>query len=106
MHRQIMGVTDPKVKVDHKNHDTLDNRRHNLRICTNLQNCANKRGLACNNTSGNRGVSWNKISSNWRAQIRVNGKLISLGSFNKKSDAAAAYAAANRQHFGEFGGKI
>jgi len=102
-----MGVTDPRVRVYHENHDTLDNRRRtNLRICTQAQNISNRAGPQRNSTSGVRGVSFEKRRGTWRATIKVNQKAIHLGSFSDKSDAAAAYAAANRQHFGEFGGVI
>ena len=105
LHRAIMGVTDPRVRVDHRNHDTLDCRRQtNLRICTQAQNLANRSGLDANNTSGHRGVSWHKRIKKWAAHIRANGKLIHLGYFSDKAIAARVYAAANRQHFGEFGG--
>ena len=56
MHRLITGA--PKgMKVDHENHDTLDNRRFNLRICTNQQNMENRRGANVNSKTGIRGVS-------------------------------------------------
>ena len=56
MHRLIMG--EPKGKqVDHWNHDTLDNRRSNLRIVTNRQNNENRAGAYKNSKSGIRGVS-------------------------------------------------
>ena len=106
LHRVIMGVTDPKVKVDHKNHDTLDCRRDNLRPCTNAQNMANRSGLGVRNTSGFRGVSWSMRGRNWRVIIVVNGRHIHPGSFPTKIEAAAAYAEANRKYFGEFGGRI
>ena len=107
LHRKIMGVTDPRVKVDHKNHDTLDcRRRTNLRACTNAQNMQNRSGLDAKNTSKMRGVSWHKKAGKWVAQICVKGERIYLGLFIDKIMAASVYAAANRKHFGEFGGNI
>lgn len=43
MHREIMGVRDPKIEVDHVNHDGLDNQKSNLRACTRAQNRQNAR---------------------------------------------------------------
>ena len=107
LHRAIMGVTDPKIDVDHKNHDTLDcRRRKNLRICTRSQNMANRKGSQSNSISGTRGVSWHVKSGKWTACLQVNKRYIYLGVFKKKEDAAAAYAVANREHFGEFGGGL
>ena len=104
LHRAILGLTDPKVFGDHKNHDTLDNRKSNLRSVTQQQNNSNKRGPSVKNKCGIRGVSLKE--GRWRSHIRVNGKGIHLGTFHKIEDAAAAYAAANKKYFGEFGGPI
>ncbi len=98
IHRLIMGVTDPSIYVDHRNHNTLDNRRDNLRIATPTQNQANagKR----NGTSQYKGVS--RLGKKWRAMIRINGKHIHLGCFANELDAALTYQQAARKHFGEF----
>lgn len=106
LHRAIMGVTDPKIRVDHRNHDGLHCRRFNLRVCTHAQNMMNRRGPTSKNTSGMRGVSWAKNRGKWKAEIKAVGKRLFLGHFINKMDAAAAYAAANRKHFGEFGGGL
>ena len=55
MHRQIMGVIDPKSHVDHINQIPLDNRRENLRFCSMSQNKWNMRKRA-DNKSGFKGV--------------------------------------------------
>jgi hypothetical protein len=106
LHREILGLTDPGIKCDHRNHDTLDCQRHNLRISTISQNGANRKGLDARNTSGIRGVCWNKSKKKWEAGIKVKQKRIFLGRFADKSDASAAYASANRQYFGDFGGVL
>lgn len=105
LHREIMPAP-PGMVVDHINHDTLDNRKGNLRLCTSGQNNSHRKGAQKNSKSGIRGVFWHKLAGKWRAGIRVNGRTIHLGLFVNKSDAAAAYAAANREHFGEFGGGL
>ena len=56
MHRLIMAAPRGR-QVDHINHDTLDNRRENLRIVTNRQNNENRNGAYKNSKSGIRGVS-------------------------------------------------
>ena len=97
MHRLIMGVNDPKVVVDHKHHNTLDNRKENLRVCTHLENNRNRR-----KSKGRKykGVfpHWNR----WRAGIRINKKLLWLGVFSTQPEAARAYDTAALKHFGEF----
>ena len=100
MHRKIMNP--PKdMEVDHVNHDTLDNRKGNLRICTRSQNRMNREKQS-NNTSGLKGVSRYKASGKWQAQIQVNGKHIHLSFFDDKLDAARAYNKAAKELFGEF----
>lgn len=72
----------PKGKlVDHINHDTLDNRLINLRICDKSQNGLN-RVLHKNNTSGFPGVYPGRRSGSWCARIMIRGKAIFLGTFN------------------------
>lgn len=100
MHRLIMNAKGGE-QVDHKNHNKLDNRRENLRICNNQQNHAN-RPLDKNNTSGFRGVSLHKETGKWRASIQYNGKKISLGLYNNIKKAAEAYNIKARKCFGEF----
>jgi hypothetical protein len=92
----------PKGKwVDHKNGLTLDNRRQNLRLCDPWQNAHNST-LQKNNTSGFRGVSWNKQAKKWQATIRCNGKSRYLGRFDDPSIAAMVYDREARLHCGEF----
>lgn len=89
MHRVIMG--DPKNQlVDHKDGNGLNNVRDNLRICSTSQNSHNTR-MASNNTSGYKGVSWNKGNKKFQAHIAVNGKKIYIGQFSTAVDAARAY---------------
>lgn len=101
MHREIMGVTDPKILVDHRDNDGLNNQDHNLRVCTNTQNQWN-RGKAWNNKSGFKGVSFDKKRYRYRAQIRAGGDPIFLGHFEDPKDAALAYDEAAIELHGEF----
>lgn len=106
LHREILGLTDPRIKGDHRNHDTLDNRRCNLRISTQAQNVAHRGILDARNTSGFRGVSWHRQRWKWRARIMVGQKDIHIGLFKTAKSAAKAYAAANLKYFGAFGGVL
>jgi hypothetical protein len=96
MHVQIL-----KCKADHKNRNGLDNRRSNLRPCTESQNCMN-RGRYRNNRSGFKGVSWDAIHKGWRASIAVQAKCKNLGVFKLKEDAARTYNEAAKKLHGEF----
>jgi hypothetical protein len=100
MHRLLLDAPEGHV-IDHANGNTLDNRRANLRVATVRQNNINA-ATPCTNTSGYRGVSWEKEKGKWRAQIRLNGKVKRLGRFADIKDAARAYNAAAVAHFGEF----
>jgi hypothetical protein len=96
MQRVIMGGL-----ADHKSHDTLDNRRQNLRPCTTEQNNLNTRGYG--RASNFKGVSWDKETRKWHARIRTKGRCISLGRFVSPEDAAKAYDEAAQKYHGEFG---
>lgn len=100
LHRFILGVTDPKVQVDHIDHDGLNCRRENLRATTLLPNRWNRR-KNFNNKSGYKGVG-SLPDGNYRARISVLGKLIHLGVRNTAEEAARLYDAAAQEHFGEF----
>lgn len=99
LHREIAGDT-LGMFVDHANGDPLDNRRENLRLCTNSQNQQNRR--AVQGVSKYKGVTWHKSAGKWQAQIKVDGRNVYLGLFGSEADAAQAYADAAHQHFGEF----
>ena len=91
IHRIILNLVefDPNRQTDHINRDGLDNRRSNLRITNTKLNNFNK-NLQSNNTSGAKGVCWNKKDQVWQAYITVNRKHIHLGTFYKKEDAIKA----------------
>lgn len=99
MHRAIMDAGHGQ-QVDHINGDGLDNRRKNLRFCTNSQNQQNRRFIT--SSTGFKGVTFNKGVGRYQAQIKINGRGIYLGIFPSAEEAAAVYDAAAIQHFGEF----
>lgn len=100
MHRFIMNVP-TTLEIDHINHNGIDNRKCNLRICTTSQNLHNTK-IQRNNTSGYKGVSFNKLTNKWEAYIKINNKKIHLGLFNTSEDAARAYDAKTKNSFGKF----
>lgn len=96
----VYGVF-PDKNIDHINGIKTDNRICNLRLSNQSQNTANSKKSRAN-TSGFKGVSFRKDTKKWQAQITVNYKHISLGSFPSKEMAAEAYKAASVHYFGEF----
>ncbi len=88
----------PRIEIDHRNGDTLDNRRKNLRVVTKNQNQQNRHHVE--GRSRFKGVGWCQYS--WRAYIKVNQKFIHIGMFPTEEDAARAYDVVAREHFGEF----
>lgn len=100
MHR-LINETPTGLSTDHINGNKLDNRRKNLRICTQAQNNANAR-MRRDNTSGVRGVVWHKRLEKWQAQITVNGKCLYLGMFVDMKDAIEARRKAARDIHGDF----
>jgi hypothetical protein len=84
MHRLILSAA-KGLGVDHRNGNGLDNRRSNLRLATNSQNQMN-RGLQRNNTSGFKGVSFDRRRGLWMAKIYVERKYHFLGYFSSPKD--------------------
>lgn len=100
MHRVLMAPA-PGLYVDHINHDGLDNRRANLRVCTNAENQRNGRSRA-GSSSKFLGVYWSAARSRWGAQIKIGGQTHGLGRYLDETEAARAYDAAAREHHGQF----
>jgi hypothetical protein len=100
MHRVIMNTPDG-FDTDHINGDRLDNRRENLRICTHIENMQNQ-GKRENNTSGYKGVTFHKREKKWRAQVQMQGKRKTVGSYTSKEEAYLAYCEAAKKYHGDF----
>ena len=99
MHRVIMN-TPEDMDTDHVDgNDTLNNQRHNLRICTHSQNMANS-GKRSNNKSGYKGVFMYK--GVWCAKLKKDGRVVFDKTFHTAEEAARAYDHAAREHFGGF----
>lgn len=101
IHRLIMGVTDKNIIVDHINHNGLDNRKSNLRVCTSGQNTCNCL-TSKNNKSGHKGVYWSKERKKWCAQISINNKTKGLGRYDTIEEAIEAREKAAKEYYGEF----
>lgn len=91
----------PEAMIDHVNGDPSDNRLCNLRAATSRENQRNKRCYK-NNTSGIKGVSWDRSAGKWIARLKVPERYLHLGYFSEKGAAAAAYAEAANKHYGDF----
>lgn len=101
--RFILNVHDYNYPfVDHKNSNTLDNRKENLRLATDSQNGGNSR-IAKNNSSGFKGVHYqSKGKRRWIASLTNNKKFMYLGCFYSAIEAAKAYDLKAKELFGEF----
>ena len=100
LHREIMNFPDGLI-VDHRNGDSLDNRRENLRIATQSQNMQNRRKKA-NASSRFIGVCFKKRECLWVAQMKYKKERLWLGRFDNEIDAAKAYDTAAKKYYGEF----
>lgn len=100
LHRLIMRPSG-KMQIDHKDHNSLNCKRENMRECTNGQNKQNSRSCK-NTTSIYKGVYWNKRVKKWQAQIKTKSKRFYLGAYNCEKEAAIAYDKAAKFLFGEF----
>jgi len=100
MHRMIMHA--PKhLCCDHIDHNGLNNRKSNLRLCTNAQNTHNQR-IRPNGTSKYKGVSWHRPNNKWVARIAFKRKRMHIGIFDNQMEAAMAYDDKAIELFGEF----
>lgn len=103
MHRVIMDAPD-EFMVDHKNHNTLDNRKYNLELKDNSGNLRNRLGLNNNNKSGYRNVCWNKRKNKWMVQLQVKGKNTQLGFFHDVDEAGKFAKEMRLKYYGELTG--
>ena len=97
MHR-VINKTPEGLETDHINRNTLDNRKNNLRSVEKIENIHNV-GLRKTNTSGYKGVYWNKLNKNWRVIIGVNGKSLEIGSFKLMTEAILNRQQAERMYW-------
>lgn len=101
MSRLIMKEDDIRILIDHQDHNTMNNRKSNLRRATSSENAMNSE-LSSSNTSGVTGVYFDKKRNRWVASIMINYKSIHLGGFIEFEDAVRARKKAEDEYFGEW----
>ena len=104
MHRYILGITDPKVIVDHKNRSICDNRKQNLRICSVKENARNK-SVSKNCKTGHLGIRMTK-EKKYNVRITFNRKEIHVGNYDTLELAINAREAAENKYHKEFGSHL
>lgn len=97
----ILLPTEDGYELDHINGNTLDNRRDNLRVATHQQNMWNRKPPR-GTSSKFKGVSFQKATNYWKANIKINDKQKHLGCFWDEEEAAIAYNRAAKDMHGEF----
>lgn len=104
IHREILQITDSNILVDHINGDKLDNRRCNLRTCTNQQNCFNTNGKFKygKKPSKHKGVYWNSACKGWRSGICINRRVLDLYASDDQDLCGYAYNVAAEYLHKEF----
>lgn len=98
LHHCILGKPLPGIVIDHRNGNGLDNRRSNLRMVSYACNRDNSI-LNKNNSTGYRGVSFNKNAGKYQASIQLNGKRIHLGYFMDAAGASAIFEKTREEHY-------
>ena len=99
MHRVILRAASNEM-VDHKNGNGLNNRRRNIRFCTQSQNNYNYANYP--HSSKYKGVSWKTDKGKWYVGIRSKGKHIFIGSYVDEDEAGRAYDEKAKELFGKF----
>lgn len=102
LHRVILGLTDFRIKSDHKDGDGLNNLRRNLRVCSNSENASAFRRPVSKKTSRFRGVSWSNARKKWVVQLRKDYRKHFGGRFASELAAARVYNGLAIKLFGHF----
>lgn len=100
MHHMVLGRPLDGMVVDHINGDSTDNRKDNLRICTQAENVRNQK-IRKDSPFGYKGVMRNG-KNGFMARIRSNGKVIYIATFRTAVEAAKAYNEAAIKYHGNF----
>jgi len=99
LHKMVMGASEEDY-VDHINHDLKDNRKENLRICTQSQNSMNR--IETHGNTGIRGVHYVKSNGKYQASIMVAGRPMYLGQYLTIDEAAEVRKQAEIKYHGRF----
>lgn len=105
MHREVMQLTDSSIIIDHRNHNTLDNRKENLRLCTLSENSRNSKPSrhykGKQRPSKYKGITFRR--NRWRMTIFIKESRKTIDKlFDTEEEAARAYDHYARLHFGEY----
>ena len=99
MHRFLL-CPPAGMEVHHLDGNGLNNCRNNLAVCSHRDNIRGHRRPISGASSRFRGVFWHSRDGVWRSRIYVDGRVFQLGRFALEEDAARAYDAAARKHYG------
>jgi len=99
LHRFIMEAS-KDIIIDHKDGNTLDDRKFNLRECTSSENSMNQKKRK--SESGITGVLWNKKTKSWMAYMKIHNKFKNLGYYHDKDEAIKSRKEAETKYFGEY----
>lgn len=99
--REILGLSDSRIHVDHINGNTLDNREENIRMCSAYENMKN-RIKKHKSSSKFKGVSWSESHKRWVCRVFSNGKKVFHGYFKDEMCAAKKYNEIAIVHHKEF----
>ncbi len=101
MHREILHASKGTI-IDHKNLNSLDNRKENLRYADVQTNSFNRNKPIMDCTSKYKGVLQRKNDTRWMARIKFNGRHVELGKYDTEEKAAAIYNFASRIFYGKY----
>lgn len=101
LHNLVMDNKEKLLVVDHIDGNTLNNKKSNLRLCTQKNNEINKK-IQKNNKSGHKGVWYSSLERKWKAYITYNNKRIHLGTFINKNEAIKVREEAENKYFKNF----
>ncbi|MCE5220201.1 MAG: hypothetical protein LLF98_02740 [Clostridium sp.] len=106
LHKIILDADVTKNQyIDHKDHDTLNNRKYNLQIIENDKNTKNRKSKNSNNKSGYRNVFWNSGKEKWQVSLCQNYKRIIIGYYDDVDEAGRVAEESRQQYYGKFAGK-
>lgn len=105
LHKIIMNYYDNKKHIDHINHNTLDNRKSNLRLTEVKKNLKNRKSKNSNNTTGYRNVSYIKSKNKYIVQLQIDGKNTILGEFDDVHEAGKFANKMREKHYKSYKGK-